>query len=76
VPWNAQGQLGGVLRGVQMAELESHMSRYAVYLIHVEVRTGAWAIPWRMNCQASIAKKRMLSHAECERPVTWRTETH
>jgi len=31
----------GVLRGVQVAELEGHVSRSAVYLIHKEVRTGA-----------------------------------
>jgi hypothetical protein len=34
--------LGGVLRGVQVAELEGHVSRSAVYLVHNEVRTGAW----------------------------------
>ena len=31
----------GVLKGVQVAELEGHVSRSAVSLIHVEVRTGA-----------------------------------
>jgi hypothetical protein len=64
-----QGTIGGVLRGVQVAELEGHVSRSAVYLIHKEVRTGAG---WKLSGfrQASIAKKRMLSHAECERPVT------
>ena len=30
----AQGRLGGVLGGVQVAELRGHMSRFAVYLIH------------------------------------------
>ena len=29
-----QGTIGGVLRGVQVAELEGHVSRSAVYLIH------------------------------------------
>jgi hypothetical protein len=30
----AQGGIGGVLRGVQVAGLEGHVSRSAVYLIH------------------------------------------
>jgi hypothetical protein len=30
----AQGQLGGVLEGVQVAGLEGHVSRSAVYLVH------------------------------------------
>jgi hypothetical protein len=30
----AQGEIGGVLRGVQVAGLEGHVSRSAVYLIH------------------------------------------
>ena len=38
----AQGRLGGVLKGVQVAELEGHVSRSAVYLVHKEVWTGAW----------------------------------
>ena len=38
----AQEKTRGVLRGVQVAELEGHVSRSAVYLIHLEVRTGAW----------------------------------
>jgi hypothetical protein len=43
----AQGKLWGVLRGVQVAELEGHVSRSAVYLIHKEVRTGAgWKLEW------------------------------
>ena len=37
----AQGEIGGVLRGVQVAGLEGHVSRSAVYLVHKEVRTGA-----------------------------------
>ncbi len=36
-----QGRLEGVVEGVQVAELEGHVSRSAVYLIHSEVRTGA-----------------------------------
>jgi hypothetical protein len=35
------GKEWGVLRGVQVAALEGHVSRSAVYLIHIEVRTGA-----------------------------------
>jgi hypothetical protein len=58
-----------------VAELEGHVSRSAVYLIHGEVRTGAWEVQWRKNRQASIAKNRMLSHDKCERPVIVRTET-
>ena len=43
----AQGMLGGVLKGVQVAELEGHVSRSAVYLVHKEVRTGAgWKLKW------------------------------
>jgi len=43
----AQGRIAGVLRGVQVAELEGHVSRSAVYLIHKEVRTGAgWKLKW------------------------------
>jgi hypothetical protein len=30
----AQGKYGGVLEGVQVAELEGHVSRSAVYLVH------------------------------------------
>jgi len=30
----AQGRYWGVLEGVQMAELEGHVSRSAVYLVH------------------------------------------
>jgi hypothetical protein len=42
-----QGRLGGVLRGVQVAGLEGHVSRSAVYLVHKEVRTGAgWKLEW------------------------------
>jgi len=65
---------GGVVEGVQVAELEGHVSRSAVYLVHKEVRTGAWLRNRSSFRQASIAKKRMLSHAECERPVTQRTK--
>ncbi len=45
----AQGRLGGVVKGVQVAELEGHMSRSAVYLIHIEVRTGACAATSKMR---------------------------
>jgi len=37
----AQGRLAGVVEGVHVAELEGHVSRSAVSLIHIEVRTGA-----------------------------------
>jgi len=37
----AQGRLGGVLEGVQVAPLEGHVSRSAVYLVHKEVRNLA-----------------------------------
>jgi len=37
----AQGRPGGVVEGVHVAELEGHVSRSAVSLIHIEVRTGA-----------------------------------
>jgi hypothetical protein len=60
---------GGVVEGVQVAELEGHVSRSAVYLIHK--RFGpAPAGNWRGSRQASITKKRMLSHGERKRPVT------
>jgi len=36
-----QGRPGGVVEGVHVAELEGHVSRSAVSLIHIEVRTGA-----------------------------------
>jgi len=35
------GKAWGAHQGVQVAELEGHVSQSAVYLIHVEVRTGA-----------------------------------
>ena len=71
----AQGKLRGVLGGVQVAELEGHVSRSAVYLVHKEVRTGARLENSRCFRQASIAKKRMLSHAEYKRPVICRTRS-
>jgi len=37
----AQGRLAGVVEGVHVAELAGHVSRSAVSLIHIEVRTGA-----------------------------------
>ena len=39
----AQQRRGGVVEGVQVAGLEGHVSRDAVYLIHKE----AWR--WRLN---------------------------
>lgn len=43
--------------GVQVAGLEGHVSRSAVYLIH-KGSARRIADQWRMNPQASISKKR------------------
>ncbi len=40
----AQGSIGDVLGGVQVAGLEGHVSRSAVYLVH-----KAWAGAVQMN---------------------------
>jgi hypothetical protein len=69
VEWEAQGRLGGVLEGVQMAGWEGHMSRSAVYLIH-KVRAGAMQrIGGGFSCGVKNLRNRMLSQGECERPV-------
>jgi len=49
--------------------LEGHVSRSAVNLIHKGLGRRR-ANDSRMNPRAPFSKKRMLSHAECERPVT------
>jgi len=51
----AQGRLGGVHEGTQVAGLEGHVSRSAVYLIHIEVRTGAGLANGRGFRPTSIA---------------------
>ena len=61
---------GDVRGGVQVAGLEGHVSRSAVYLVHEEVSGRRRADEWRMNPPGVFLRKRMLSQAECERPVT------
>jgi hypothetical protein len=69
----AQGPHGDVLGGVQVAELEGHVSRFAVYLVHKGLGRRR-AEMWRMNPPSDlVGKKRMLSQAACERPVTGST---
>ena len=54
-----------------MAGLEGHRSRSAVYLIH-----KAWAGAGHVvgaSARRLSSRKGMLSHAQCERPVTWTT---
>src|ERR1035437_8484278 len=64
-----QGNHGDVPWGVQVAGLEGHKSRSAVYLIHKGLGRRR-ADDRRVHPRASSGKKRMLSQAECERPVT------
>ena len=52
----AQGKIADVHEGVQVAGLEGHVSRSAVYLVHKGLGRRR-ADGWRMNPQASIAKK-------------------
>ena len=65
----AQKIPGDVARGVHVAGLEGHKSRSAVYLIHKGLGRRR-ADERRVHPHASSGKKRMLSQAECERPVT------
>ena len=65
----AQKMPGDVARGVHVAGLEGHKSRSAVYLIHKGLGRRR-ADDRRVHPRASSGKKRMLSQAECERPVT------
>jgi len=56
--------LGGVLKGVQVAELEGHVSRSAVYLIHIEVRTGAWR-ETEERCRRRLSLRSGCYHTRC-----------
>ena len=69
----AQGWPGGVLGGVQVAELEGHRSRSALILVHKgEGRRRRFE--QQMNPSGvNRLRKRMLSQRECERPVNWIT---
>ena len=60
----AQGGLGGVRRGVQVAGLEGHVSRSAVYLIHKVWAKGLGRRRGenRELRRASIAKKEGCYH--------------
>ncbi len=66
-----QGQRGDAVGGVQVAEFAGHSSGCAVYLIHARgSRAGARQIIGGRIRRAFFTKERMLSQAECERPVT------
>jgi len=66
--------MGDAVEGVQVAGFAGHSSGCAVYLIHARgSRAGARQIIRRRIRRAIITKERMLSQAECERPVTWGT---
>jgi hypothetical protein len=73
-----QGNLGNVREGVQVAGLEGHVSRSAVCLVHKGLDLEGLGLTPRGRSQNASAKrlllrKRMLSHAEYECPVTGRT---
>ncbi len=59
-----------------MAELAGHGSGSAVYLVHQKRATHRRKGRTKEERfrRAFFTKERMLSQAECERPVTWRTQ--
>ena len=67
----AQGLRAGVPQGVDVAKLQGHRTRSAVFLVHFE-GAGRRRADQEKNSSARrhSLKKRMLSQPECERPVT------
>ena len=59
-----------------MAELAGHGSGSAVYLVHQKraTRRRKGRTKEERFRRAFFTKERMLSQAECKRPVTWRTK--
>jgi hypothetical protein len=66
----AQRGIEDVRQGVRVAGLEGHVSRSAVYLVHTGLGQRRADEGRRESARRLLLRKGMLSHAECERPVT------
>ncbi len=72
--WILQGQGDDAAGGVNQAGLYGPGSGSAVFLVHAgESRAGACGRVGRSSSGRLSVKNRMLSHGECERPVTGNT---
>ena len=70
----AQGRRRGVRQDVNASELQASRAHSAVFLVHAEsLRQAPGGKVQREGRRTSSCKDRMLSHRECERPVTKNT---